>query len=103
MYALNLATAPSNSGHSALRPTFTALSPYFQFYRYGRPLIPTALRRPIIDLLPSRRVKALLRIIDTMHGNAVRIFEEKKMMAKSGEKVDDEGEIGKDLTTLFRT
>ncbi|OJT09223.1 Cytochrome P450 3A24 [Trametes pubescens] len=82
-------------------PTFTALSPYFQFYRYGRPLIPTALRRPIMDLLPSRRVKALLRIIDTMHGNAVRIFEEKKMMAKSGEKVDDEGEIGKDLTTLF--
>lgn len=56
-----------------------------------------------MDSLPSRRVKALLRIIDTMHSNAVRIFEEKKTLVESREKADDEEEKGKDLTTLFRT
>lgn len=83
-------------------PAFTALSPFLQVYRFGRHLIPAPLRRPIMNLLPSRRVKALLRIVDTMHENAVRIYTEKKALAKTGEKTHEGDEKVKDLCSLLR-
>nr|BED42969.1 cytochrome P450 monooxygenase [Trametes versicolor] len=82
-------------------PAFTALSPFLQVYRFGRHLIPAPLRRPIMNLLPSRRVKALLRVVDTMHENAVRIYTEKKALAKTGEKTHEGDEKVKDLCSLL--
>lgn len=73
-----------------------------QVYRFGRHLIPAPLRRPIMNLLPSRRVKALLRVIDTMHENAVRIYTEKKILVKAGDKAHEGDEKAKDLCSLLR-
>ncbi|OJT11705.1 Cytochrome P450 52A3-B [Trametes pubescens] len=82
-------------------PALTALSKWTQLYRLARPLIPARLRRPLMNLVPSRRVQELLRIVDTMHANAVGIYTEKKVLAKSLEKADEDGEKATDLITLL--
>ncbi len=55
-----------------------------------------------MNLVPSRRVQELLRIVDTMHANAVGIYTEKKVLAKSLKKADEDGEKATDLITLLR-
>lgn len=55
-----------------------------------------------MNLLPSRRVQELLRIVDTMHANAVAIYAEKKVLAESLEKADEDDETATDLITLLR-
>ncbi|OSD00375.1 cytochrome P450 [Trametes coccinea BRFM310] len=44
-------------------PAMSDLSQYLQLYRILRPLVPGFLRRPLMDLLPSRRVKRFLNVI----------------------------------------
>lgn len=55
-----------------------------------------------MNLLPSRRVQELLRIVDTMHANAIGIYNEKKVLAESLEKADEDHETTTDLITLLR-
>lgn len=55
-----------------------------------------------MNILPSRRVKRLLRIVDTMHDNAVRTYMEKKAAFESAQKNEDEDDQAKDLVTLLR-
>ncbi|KAH9848266.1 cytochrome P450 [Lenzites betulinus] len=82
-------------------PAFTSLSKEVQLYRLARPLIPAPLRRTVMNILPSRRVKRLLRIVDTMHDNAVRTYMEKKAAFESAQKNEDEDDQAKDLVTLL--
>lgn len=84
------------------RPALTALTRWTPLYRLARPLIPACLRRPLMNLLPSRRVQELLHIVDTMHANAVAIYAEKKVLAESLEKADEDHETTTDLITLLR-
>lgn len=55
-----------------------------------------------MNLLPSRRVQELLRIVDTMHANAIAIYTEKKVPAESLEGGDEDDETATDLITLLR-
>lgn len=55
-----------------------------------------------MNFLPSRRVQELLRIVDTMHANAVAIYTEKKVLAESLEAADEDDETATDLITLLR-
>ncbi|KAI0631631.1 cytochrome P450 [Trametes polyzona] len=82
-------------------PALTALNHFIQLYRFARPIIPTVLRRPLMNLIPSRRLKELLRTVDTMHENAVRIYNEKKAVVESTAKGRDEEAKAKDLATLL--
>ncbi|EIW53040.1 cytochrome P450 [Trametes versicolor FP-101664 SS1] len=82
-------------------PALTALTRWTPLYRLARPLMPTCLRRPLMNLLPSRRVQELLRIVDTMHANAIGIYNEKKVLAESLEKADENHETTTDLITLL--
>ncbi|KAH9848265.1 cytochrome P450 [Lenzites betulinus] len=84
-------------------PALSALSNYTQLYRFVRPLIPAVLRRPIMNILPSRRVKELVRVIDTMHEHAVRIYLEKKASVESSslDKTYEGDEKAKDIATLL--
>ncbi|KAH9848263.1 cytochrome P450 [Lenzites betulinus] len=85
-------------------PAVSALSNYIQLYHFTRPLIPPALRRPIVNMLPSRRVKELVRVIDTVHEHAVSTYMEKKAEAEALAVEDSmHGRDGrpKDLMTLL--
>ncbi|KAH9848269.1 cytochrome P450 [Lenzites betulinus] len=82
-------------------PALTALTKEIQLYNFARPLVPVPLRRPLMNAVPSRRVKELLRVLDTMHENAVRIYTEKKDALELADKTGDEGNRAKDLVTLL--
>ena len=79
----------------------TSFSQYLQVYRLMRPVIPEPLRRPIVNLLPSRRVKRFLNIVDTLHEYATKIYTEKKHVADSMG-AEEEDEKAKDLITILR-
>lgn len=81
----------------------TSFSQYLQVYRLMRPVIPEALRRPILNLLPSRRVKRFLNVIDTMHKYATKIYTEKKRVADSMGAGEEADEQARDLITILRT
>ncbi|KAI0776891.1 cytochrome P450 [Trametes elegans] len=86
----------------AFVPTLGSLSRYFQIYRLARHITPPFLRRPIMNILPSRRVKRFLHVIDTLHVNATRIYEEKKRLAVSpGGDYNDIDTKAKDLITIL--
>ena len=85
------------------RPAMTSFSQYLQVYRLMRPVIPEALRRPILNLLPSRRVKRFLNVIDTMHEYATKIYTEKKRVAYSMGAGEEADEKARDLITILRT
>ncbi|KAH9895766.1 cytochrome P450 [Cubamyces lactineus] len=82
-------------------PAMTSFSQYLQVYRLMRPIIPESLRRPIMNLLPSRRVKRFLNIIDTSHKYATNIYIEKKRVADSMGAGEEEDEKAKDLITIL--
>ncbi|KAI0366467.1 cytochrome P450 [Pilatotrama ljubarskyi] len=86
---------------SSFMPALANLSRYIQLYRFARPLIPPPLRRPILNLLPSRRVKNLLGVIDALHTYAVQIYTEKKKECESLGVASDEDQTGKDLVTIL--
>lgn len=54
-----------------------------------------------MNLVPSRHVQELLRIVDMIHANAVSIYM-KKVLAESLEKTDEDDETATDLITLLR-
>ncbi|KAJ8455901.1 hypothetical protein ONZ51_g12307 [Trametes cubensis] len=81
-------------------PAMTSFSKYLQVYRLMRPVIPESLRRPIVNLLPSRRVKRFLNIVDTLHEYATKIYTEKKHVADSMG-TEEEDEKAKDLITIL--
>ncbi|KAI9059397.1 cytochrome P450 [Trametes sanguinea] len=84
-------------------PAMSDLSQYLQLYRILRPLIPSFLRRPLMNLLPSRRVKRFLNVIDTMHSSAMQIYTEKKREADSlgASTAPEDDEKAKDLITIL--
>ncbi|KAI0653691.1 cytochrome P450 [Cubamyces menziesii] len=82
-------------------PAMTSFSQYLQVYRLMRPVIPEALRRPILNLLPSRRVKRFLNVIDTMHEYATKIYTEKKRVAYSMGAGEEADEKARDLITIL--
>ncbi|KAL7278089.1 hypothetical protein ACG7TL_008059 [Trametes sanguinea] len=85
-------------------PAMSDLSQYLPLYRILRPLIPGFLRRSLMDLLPSRRVKRFLNVIDTMHSSAMHIYTEKKREADSlgaSKGPDSDDEKAKDLITIL--
>ncbi|KAI0323452.1 cytochrome P450 [Cubamyces sp. BRFM 1775] len=82
-------------------PAMTSLSQYLQVYRLMRPIIPERLRRPIMNCLPSRRVKRFLNVVDTLHENSVKIYTQKKRIADSMGAGGEEDEKAKDLITLL--
>ncbi|KAI8977839.1 cytochrome P450 [Trametes punicea] len=82
-------------------PAMADLSQYFQIYRFMRPVVPAVLRRPLMNLLPSRRVKRFLHVIDTMHENAHKIYTEKKHLAELLGSSMNDGENTKDLITIL--
>ncbi|KAI0653685.1 cytochrome P450 [Cubamyces menziesii] len=93
---------PYSDALKAYLPTLYTLSSYFQLYAFLRPLIPPPLRRPLANLLPSRRMKAVLHILDTMHESAVEIYNEKKReAAANGLRNDDASDRAKDLMTVL--
>ncbi|KAI0631630.1 cytochrome P450 [Trametes polyzona] len=73
----------------AYLPSIYALSNYFYLYRVLRPLIPAPLRRPLMDLIPSRRVKFMTQTIDAMHAHAVAAYYEKRRAADENGIHDD--------------
>ncbi|KAI0667376.1 cytochrome P450 [Trametes maxima] len=83
-------------------PALSALSNYFQLYAFLRPLLPPAWRRTLMNLLPSRRVKSFLQIIDTLHSNAAEIYTEKKGLVKAQGQTDDDAGAGDLITILLR-
>ncbi|KAL1942332.1 hypothetical protein VTO73DRAFT_6396 [Trametes versicolor] len=70
-----------------LVPAIYALSNYFHIYVPLRSLIPPSLRRPLMNMLPSRRVKCMLRIVDVISTNAVKIYAEKKREVESADQL----------------
>ncbi|KAH9895767.1 cytochrome P450 [Cubamyces lactineus] len=93
---------PYSDALKAYLPTLYTLSSYFQLYAFLRQFIPAPLRRPLADLLPSRRMKAVLNILDTMHKSAVEIYNEKKREAEAnGLHNADAGDRAKDLMTVL--
>ncbi len=86
-------------------PAVYALSSYFHVYSPLRSLIPTPLRRPLMNVLPSRRVKDVLQIVDAVNTNAVKIYTEKKREVESAVQLG-EGRIAtggaKDFMSIFR-
>ncbi|OJT09225.1 Cytochrome P450 3A24 [Trametes pubescens] len=80
---------PYAEGLKTIFPAIYSLSNYFQFYGVLRPFIPSPLRRPLMNMLPSRRVKGLLQSIDTIYANAVTIYVEKKRDVESTDQVSE--------------
>lgn len=58
-----------------------------------------------MNVLPSRRVKNLLRTVDALQANAVKIYTEKKRNTESADQLG-EGEVtpgrAKDLVSVLR-
>ncbi|OSD00376.1 cytochrome P450 [Trametes coccinea BRFM310] len=82
-------------------PATGELGPFFLLYPLLRPLIPKTLRRPLANLVPSKRVKRFLNIVDTMHCSAVQVYAQKKREATSFEAVPGEDEKAHDLLTIL--
>ncbi|KAL1942331.1 hypothetical protein VTO73DRAFT_6395 [Trametes versicolor] len=87
-----------------LVPALQALRSYYQAYLPLRSFIPPLLRRPLMNVLPSRRVRNLLRTVDALQANAVKIYTEKKGNTELADQLG-EGEVtpgrAKDLVSVL--
>ncbi|KAI0667375.1 cytochrome P450 [Trametes maxima] len=97
---------PYTEALKAYLPALNSLSNWFPLYRLLRPIIPAPLRRPLMNILPSRRVKCMLDSIDTMEVNAVRLYNEKKRAAEEAGMLNEQdhgngAEKAKDLITAL--
>ncbi|KAI0641813.1 cytochrome P450 [Trametes meyenii] len=93
---------PYASALKSFIPALAALSNYFQLYAFLRSLLPPTWRRPLMNILPSRRVKNLLQVIDAMHTNAADIYAEKKaLVVEALGQTTNEDTKAKDLITML--
>lgn len=86
-------------------PAIFALSNYFDIYVPLRSLIPPSLRRPLMNMLPSRRVQCILQTVDVISTNAVKIYAEKKREVESADQLGESGIApgsAKDLMSMLR-
>lgn len=91
-------TAPHRS------PAVYALSNYFHIYDPIRSRIHPQLRRPLMNMLPSRRVKSLLQIVDAISSNAVKVYTEKKCKIETANQLGEGGiapSSAKDLMSIL--
>ncbi|CDO68551.1 hypothetical protein BN946_scf184998.g48 [Trametes cinnabarina] len=58
-------------------------------------------RRPLMNLLPSRRVKRFLNVVDTMHSSAVMIYSQRQREAAALGYAPEDDEKAKDLITIL--
>lgn len=85
-------------------PSLYSLAAYLQFWPYIEAAIPSRLRLYLADRLPHKGFQQVRRVVNTIHDQAVHIYNTKKAaLAKGDEGAKELFREGKDLMSIMCT
>lgn len=86
----------------ALQPILTELSVYQRLLHLTRGLLPDWIKRRVVEMIPSRRLKKMTEIVDVMDSTSTQVYREKLRALDAGDEatVQQIGE-GRDIISIL--